>query len=120
MGPPVSHSTHSTFLQRGKKQALCFPPHDFSSLCLEKDIPETQLSHFKQVDGKCELEISNLFSDQGAFCFASTPLVEKVFWSDKHLSLCGREAQGDTKTDRDGPALACSFINSMTMKSKLS
>lgn len=56
----------------GEKQALCFPPHDFSSLCL-KDIPETQLSHFKQVDGKCELEISNLFFRSRSILFCQHP-----------------------------------------------
>lgn len=42
----------------GKRQALCFLPLDSSSLCLWKDTP----SHFKQVGGKGDLEISYLFS----------------------------------------------------------
>ena len=123
MGPPASHAALSVSRGRkGRHCVFCPPPQlHFSSLCLAKDTPETQLSHFKQVSGKWELAISNLFfSNQGAFCFASSPLVEKVLGSDKSLSRCGTEAQGDTKTDRDGPELPCSFVNSMTMKSKLS
>ena len=63
MGPPASHSALSISTEGEEKAGAVFsvPAPHVLSLCLSKDAPETRLSRFKQVSGKWELAISNLF-----------------------------------------------------------
>lgn len=66
---------------RGKKAGIVFSAPWPHILRLWKDTLETQLSHFKQVGGKWELDIFNLFFplSSRSIPFVSSPLVEKVF-----------------------------------------
>ena len=44
---------------------------------------------------------------------------ERRLGSEQHPPVCGREAQRDAEAGRGAPGLAGSFVNSMTMESKL-
>lgn len=119
MGPPASRSTHLPFVQSGKGRHCIFCPIT-SHPCVYR-APQKRNSHI--LSTWVEVRIRNFqpfFQIKEHSVLSASLRWKKVFWSDKYLSLCGREAWGDTQTDGDGPELACSFINSMTMKSKLS
>lgn len=121
MGTPGSHSAHY-FCRGGKGRHCVFRPMT-SHPCVYRRTSQKHNCHFLS---KWVESVNQNFQPFFSFfqikehSILPAPLWWKRCCGLTSVSLCGREAQGDTETDRDGPELAYFFVNSMTMKSKLS
>ena len=107
---------------KGRRCVFCPCPPRLIFVSLE-GCPRNTIVTFQASEWK--VRISNFQSFFSPTLVKEHSVLAALLWwkrrsgPEQRLPVCGREAQHDAEADRGGPGLACSFVNSMTMKSKL-